>query len=73
MIVFDKLEIRQALTLDNIFDLLIEWGGDPEPPFVIIIQVKVAVNYIIMIIQDYLSVTLDAILLLIYLNCVLRL
>ena len=30
MIVFDKLEIRQALTLDNIFDLLIEWGGDPE-------------------------------------------
>lgn len=30
MLVFDKTEIRQALSLDNIFDLLIEWGGEPE-------------------------------------------
>ena len=30
MLVFDKSEIRNALTLDNIFDLLQEWGGDPE-------------------------------------------
>ena len=30
MIVFDKSEIRQALGLENIYDLLIEWGGDPE-------------------------------------------
>lgn len=30
MLVFDKTEIRNALTLDNIFDLLQEWGGDPE-------------------------------------------
>ena len=27
---YDKLEIRQCLTIDNIFDLLIEWGGEPE-------------------------------------------
>ena len=30
MLIFDKSEIRNALTLDNIFDLLQEWGGDPE-------------------------------------------
>lgn len=30
MINYDKSEIRSNLTLDNIFDLLQEWGGDPE-------------------------------------------
>ena len=30
MLVFDKAEIRNSLTTDNIFDLLQEWGGDPE-------------------------------------------
>ena len=30
MLVFDKSEIRSSLSLDNIFDLLQEWGGDPE-------------------------------------------
>ena len=29
MIVFDKSEIRNALSTENIFDLLQEWGGDP--------------------------------------------
>ena len=29
MLVFDKLKIREALTLENIFDLLQEFGGDP--------------------------------------------
>ena len=29
MLVFDKLEIRNALTTENIFELLQEWGGDP--------------------------------------------
>ena len=29
MVVFDKSEIRNALSTDNIFDLLQEWGGDP--------------------------------------------
>lgn len=29
MVVFDKLKIREALTSENIFDLLQEWGGDP--------------------------------------------
>ena len=29
MIVFDKSEIRNALSIENIFDLLQEWGGDP--------------------------------------------
>jgi hypothetical protein len=30
MLVFDKNEIRNNLTIDNIFELLQEWGGDPE-------------------------------------------
>ena len=30
MLVFDKNEIRNSLTIDNIFDLLSLWGGDPE-------------------------------------------
>ena len=30
MIVFDKVEIRQLLTLDNIYELLVDWGGEPE-------------------------------------------
>lgn len=30
MLVFDKAKIREALTDDNIYDLLQEWGGDPQ-------------------------------------------
>ena len=30
MIVFNKQEIRDALTEDNYFDLLQEFGGDPQ-------------------------------------------
>lgn len=30
MIVFDKHKIREVLSLDDIFGLLQEWGGDPE-------------------------------------------
>ena len=30
MINYDKSEIRKALNIENIFDLLQEWGGDPE-------------------------------------------
>ena len=30
MIVFDKKEIRKALTPQDIFHLLVEWGGEPE-------------------------------------------
>lgn len=30
MINYDKTEIRQSLTLEDIFDLLDEWGGSPE-------------------------------------------
>ena len=30
MINYDKQEIREALTTSDIFDLLLEWGGDPE-------------------------------------------
>ena len=30
MLSFDKKEVREALMLDNIFDLLVEWGGEPE-------------------------------------------
>ena len=29
MLVFDKAKIREALTNENIYDLLQEWGGDP--------------------------------------------
>ena len=27
---YDKKEIRELLTIENIFELLHEWGGDPE-------------------------------------------
>lgn len=30
MIVFDKNEIKEALTLENVFELLVDFGGDPE-------------------------------------------
>lgn len=30
MLVFDKTEIRNSLSLENIYDLIQEWGGDPE-------------------------------------------
>ena len=30
MLVYDKSEIRGLLSLDNIYDLLQEWGGEPE-------------------------------------------
>lgn len=30
MLVFDKAEIKNSLNTDNIFELLQEWGGDPE-------------------------------------------
>ena len=30
MLIFDKQEIREHLSLDNIFELCEEWGGEPE-------------------------------------------
>ena len=30
MINYDKTEIKNSLELENIFELLQEWGGDPE-------------------------------------------
>ena len=30
MLIFDKAEIRSSLSIDDIFNLLNEWGGDPE-------------------------------------------
>ena len=30
MLVFDKAKIREALTDENVYDLLQEWGGDPS-------------------------------------------
>jgi len=30
MLVFDKQEIRDSLSIDNIFEMLEEWGGEPE-------------------------------------------
>lgn len=30
MLPYDKSEIRESLTIENIFELLQEWGGDPE-------------------------------------------
>ena len=30
MLVYDKIKIREALTSENIFDLIQEFGGDPS-------------------------------------------
>ena len=30
MIIYDKQKIRQSLTLENVYDLLSEWGGEPQ-------------------------------------------
>ena len=30
MITFDKREIKEALSLENIYELLVEFGGEPE-------------------------------------------
>ena len=30
MIVFDKVEIKDSLSSENIFELLVDFGGDPE-------------------------------------------
>ena len=30
MLSYDKAEVREALEIDDIFNLLQEWGGDPE-------------------------------------------
>ena len=30
MLIFDKAEIKSSLSIDDIFNLLNEWGGDPE-------------------------------------------
>ena len=30
MISYDKSKIKESLSTENIFDLLVEWGGDPE-------------------------------------------
>ena len=30
MVSYDKSEIKDSLELENIFELLQEWGGDPE-------------------------------------------
>ena len=37
MVGYDKVEIREQLTIDNVFELLVEFGGDPEwTPFGIV-------------------------------------
>lgn len=30
MINFDKNEVKESLSIDNIFELLVDWGGEPE-------------------------------------------
>ena len=45
MVVFDKLEIRNTLTLENIFELLQEWGGEPEWTEFGIISTTICHNY----------------------------
>ena len=30
MLSYDKTEVRNFLTLENIFELLTDWGGEPE-------------------------------------------
>ena len=30
MLIFDKQEIRDSLSIHDIYDILVEWGGEPE-------------------------------------------
>lgn len=76
MLVFDKNEIKESLSTEDIYNLLQEWGGEPEfTSFGIISStiattcpVKVVANYIFMKIADYLNATQNVIPPLIYLN-----
>lgn len=45
MIVFDKAEIREALSIENIYELINEWGGDPEYTSFGIISTTICHNY----------------------------
>ena len=63
MIIFDKQEIRDSLSIDEVFELLQDWGGEPEycPTGLIARTIcQRLVNYIIMKTQDYLDVILVA-------------
>lgn len=76
MVDYNKTEIREQLTLENIFDLLQDWGGDPEytafgilcSTYVITSQVKEVESYITMKIVVYSNVTLDVKVILTYLK-----
>ena len=45
MISFDKFKIKESLTTENIFDLLNEWGGDPEYTDFGILSTTICHNY----------------------------
>lgn len=45
MISFDKAKIRESLSTENIFDLLQEWGGDPEYTDFGILSATICHNY----------------------------
>ena len=45
MLIFDKAEIRSALSIENIFELLAEWGGDPETTDFGIISTTICHNH----------------------------
>ena len=45
MVVFDKAEIREALSIENIYELINEWGGDPEYTSFGIISTTICHNY----------------------------
>jgi hypothetical protein len=45
MISYDKTRIKESLTLDNIFDLLQEWGGDPKYTSFGILSATICHNY----------------------------
>ena len=30
MIIYNKQEIKDSLSVENIYNLLVEWGGDPQ-------------------------------------------
>lgn len=73
---YDKDELKLNLSIEQVFDLVAELGGEPRmesgflflKQYVIIMLEKALINYIIMTILNYLDAILIVGLALIYMN-----